>query len=1112
MHSGLHRGKTMAKIEVKLKKTLPDSEIYEGVEYIESTGTQYIILNNEVDYNLINRHIKFAPRLTSSSDSGNLFSISLYPFTSLSHDLLRLFDVQTDTETIQCALEGHLWSDTSYAFYPSNPIPSYEINQIIQLEIGAYGAFRRIDSDLAIELTDSFNRKQRTAIGTVSHLNSLFVGVDSNGNLDTNTCIKARLYEYKYGSILNWVSHLIPCVRKSDQKPGLYDNIKKVFYMNQGTGEFLIGNKTGIEYSDDEIILDKFNGLKSVSSLSQSNGDAGEVYYGIIPSSGSIEAVDNNGNIAQMIKDGTLPNANVNIDICVNDNTIQKHISSDSDYTVLDKKFKVQLSNTMDKFDIVQYNGYSYKGQSATAYDMLVSVLKSYGFDETTEIPQMLEEVAGHLKSIVITRPFLEKGTYRETINKFCELAQMQVYQTDNGLIKFVSARPAELSEQPRIMKNIIEVPSSKQLSQLNKALILKNKITAVEITPSQLLISGDSPITENVSPADKTLNDVMNTFVNNSSATMVAVSDYYSGVVPIYDQGATNNYDIQSGARIELYYSEGTISVPKPESGQYRSFKIDTELSGKQYGSFVWRNQWSGSAVWTSSSIQSDTLYSQASVISGDSTWADTNIGGAMQILVLDHTANYGEQTLGQVISIPTYNQYSISESGDQYIITYKIPTGYFFAEGNRDRLANTSNSWDYYYRSPFIRQADVLKITITADYLHKVDGDTITVGLGDNIYQYSNNELLAISENETLEQSQYYKNAQNIIKDYSNGVNTGKIKIVGDNYYNIVTGDIAKNWDKGEIINIGDAILLGGDLYKVTSREFKHSGVPKIDIELEEVKTGGFVHLNFTGLDSNGNMEGQQAFDGNIVAYAAGKPTITSSGGTETITYPFCNGFNSEYYNGYDLSEYWDSIPDLSAKVVEDTIFVPPTFNGKPVIKILDNAFFGYHQGYGQDDDIVAQGAFVKNIILGGNLQSLGRSAIEGIGRYYYYNASPSYTPTVYIPKNTNTCQSNSVSHLKVYVQSDIQASSGAFDNCKVVVFEETVTAISGAIFYNHIGNKMVFKHPEDAYINLNISSMKSAGSITIYSDNSYVNYYDWASKNITATIRPLSEWVEE
>ena len=60
---------------------------------------------------------------------------------------------------------------------------------------------------------------------------------------------RANSTSYLYGRIKECVItnngetklHLIPCYRKSDNKPGMYDVVSKTFYTNTGTGEFLTG-------------------------------------------------------------------------------------------------------------------------------------------------------------------------------------------------------------------------------------------------------------------------------------------------------------------------------------------------------------------------------------------------------------------------------------------------------------------------------------------------------------------------------------------------------------------------------------------------------------------------------------------------------------------------------------------------------------------------------------------------------------------------------------------------------------------------------------------------------------------------------------------------------
>lgn len=68
-----------------------------------------------------------------------------------------------------------------------------------------------------------------------------------------------------------------------------------------------------------ELTLDK-SWIKSVESLSQSTGQPKEIYYGVTPSSGSIEIIDRNSEIKDYLQDGILDITNTPIDIyCNND-------------------------------------------------------------------------------------------------------------------------------------------------------------------------------------------------------------------------------------------------------------------------------------------------------------------------------------------------------------------------------------------------------------------------------------------------------------------------------------------------------------------------------------------------------------------------------------------------------------------------------------------------------------------------------------------------------------------------------------------------------------------------------------------------------------------------
>ena len=52
---------------------------------------------------------------------------------------------------------------------------------------------------------------------------------------------KATIYYSKISENGVLIQHLIPCYRKQDSKPGMYDIVSNTFFTNVGTGEFTVG-------------------------------------------------------------------------------------------------------------------------------------------------------------------------------------------------------------------------------------------------------------------------------------------------------------------------------------------------------------------------------------------------------------------------------------------------------------------------------------------------------------------------------------------------------------------------------------------------------------------------------------------------------------------------------------------------------------------------------------------------------------------------------------------------------------------------------------------------------------------------------------------------------
>ena len=306
----------------------------------------------------------------------------------------------------------------------------------------------------------------------------------------------------------------------------------------------------------------------------------------------------------------------------------------------------------------------------------------------------------------------------------------------------------------------------------------------------------------------------------------------------------------------------------------------------------------------------------------------------------------------------------------------------------------------------------------------------------------------------------------------------------------------------------------------------------------------------FNYTGLDANGNMEGQLAFDGTIVAYAIGKPTITittAEDGTqsESITYPLCNGYNNEYYN-YDFNTSMTNADkkyvSADERIISENLVIPDKYNGKPITTILESAFYN-NDWYVTDDTNYKtyQSCFLKTVTLGQNIVDIQGSAFAGIGCYHTdANTLVSVFETINIYESHIQAIGGSVfSYIgggnynyfnlptsltelgavafngskKVRVNSNLTMPTGTSSILNIwstttdVIFSSNVTIALIHILHNN--QVLVFEQDVNTEVTLNVTSTKNAAAITIYTDNNSVKNFDWATNNYTVTFKSLSEY---
>ena len=179
---------------------------YQEVEYIESTGTQYIntgiIPSSDdrfiIDWELINAISGNNSTIMGVSDGNASCQIRAYGLASF----------------------GSTWLQTE-----NSPVPN-----------GHLTFYRGV-----VEYSDG--RRRTWSPGSYESPSNAIIlcGLLTNGVLNENATIQMRVRKFEAMHSGVTLCKLVPCYRKSDQIPGMYDTVKRVFIANAGTGEFIVG-------------------------------------------------------------------------------------------------------------------------------------------------------------------------------------------------------------------------------------------------------------------------------------------------------------------------------------------------------------------------------------------------------------------------------------------------------------------------------------------------------------------------------------------------------------------------------------------------------------------------------------------------------------------------------------------------------------------------------------------------------------------------------------------------------------------------------------------------------------------------------------------------------
>lgn len=204
---------------------------YQQVEYIESTGTQYIDTDYSLKSNAQRVYIDYEK--TDVSASTVMFGSEYSPTkTNGSDRTFSLLFYGTYSSSL------YIGSSRQVVFLPTNVDKRYKLDLVAENQF-----LSGVHIDVETNQKMSINYEYAIANGDLSTNNkSLFLFADNFVNDNAMYYSKVKIYNFKLYDDKELVRNLIPCYRTEDNIVGMYDVVEDKFYENSGTGEFIKGN------------------------------------------------------------------------------------------------------------------------------------------------------------------------------------------------------------------------------------------------------------------------------------------------------------------------------------------------------------------------------------------------------------------------------------------------------------------------------------------------------------------------------------------------------------------------------------------------------------------------------------------------------------------------------------------------------------------------------------------------------------------------------------------------------------------------------------------------------------------------------------------------------
>lgn len=932
------------------------------------------------------------------------------------------------------------------------------------------------------------------------------------------------------------------------------------------------------------------NGLNSVESKSQSTTQPKEIFYGVVPNTGSFEVTDYNGKIRKAIEADEIDYSNTQAELDFNGQVINSHITTDSDYNE-DTVFSAEMTDTLANWDNINFAGRALT-ESCSLYVVLSDIVKSNLY----QVYKRATSVMAGQSSISDSTPFLksskkifwsiETGELRENeglrfvlrtrkfpitttkeialkkesnpnntdypyrwvaitneevgdvlftvyydstatdhhimhirINVLCldnltttdntdevfnNFFPLDNYLTKNVLtsricvlngasteemtvaeyLKGITVQypylPAStlrealtsvcevaqlqivgthdnlwkfVSARPLMVATdaVLKIPPSMQFDRPQKDVILKNKYDGVELDAIEVKDSIDT-----------------NTIVYNYSQ---AVSTYEKDIdntgKTVSGSGIVNKIITSITGFIDVGYTTVTISIPKKNNGnleQILSLSKGLDNSNSAYISYT-VNYKTEEAYITATGLATKRSeiptpnYSFVNETTGTIplTMERTYSYSTTDTITLDYSKTDESNNTDKNLVIKEYQ--------NTYELTLKILTFAEHLAGTKWQMIEGGTEHGYPETLCNRYTATQLNVTFKGDK-RVVSFDLTKSASSANVA--SAKTVAKLNHNTLLQTGTTYKGTpiaeiirENVLADYKSGISTATLNCTCDDVYT-TKGTLALNFSEGSTLRVGNIVRL----------DKSHSGV-----SYYTKQDGSPQHFKVTGVT--------YGYDGypyqNLELQAL----------SNDVTYIYATKVDDHYEVGdgtnFALTTYDSIIP----KEININDFI-----GGKVTKVNTNAFFVNNTWVYPPLDLLV---FDSEVVL-------DKHSFANIANKIVFNGNVTTTKSDYLPAISF------MAGQPLYSEPPSTPIVEFGENVNIVGSSDGFLFGGTAFVGESIQNEGILVFKNKGTITLNIRDAgRIAVKLTIYADSSSVTTYDWASKNITATIKPLSEYKE-